>query len=143
VDPSEARARFVVARAAHLATADPRGRPHLVPIVFAVADQTIYTAVDDVKPKATLRLRRIANIAANPAVALMVDHYEDDWQRLWWVRVDGTARLLEPEEPEAAGARALLQARYSQYRDAPPPGVVIAIDVDRWTGWAAEDSSQR
>jgi PPOX class probable F420-dependent enzyme len=143
VHPSETRARFVAARAARLATVDPRGRPHLVPIVFAVADETIYTAVDDTKAKATLRLKRIANIAANPAVAVLVDHYEDDWRRLWWVRADGTARLVEPKEPEAARARALLQERYAQYRDAPPPGVVIAIDVDRWSGWAAEDSPRR
>ena len=138
MDPSEARARFAAARVARLATVDPRGRPHLVPIVFAVADETIYTAVDDAKPKATLRLKRIANIAANPTVAVLVDHYEADWRRLWWVRVDGTARLLEPEKPEAMRARALLQARYAQYRAAPPPGVVIAIDADRWAGWAAE-----
>jgi PPOX class probable F420-dependent enzyme len=133
----EARERFAAARVAHLATAGADGRPHLVPVVFAVAVDTVYTAVDDAKPKATLRLRRLANIAANPAVALLADHYDDDWRALWWVRADGHARLLEPAMDEAARARALLAERYPQYRAQPPPGVVIAVDVARWSGWAA------
>jgi PPOX class probable F420-dependent enzyme len=138
VEPAEARARFAAARVARLATAGSDGRPHLVPVVFALDGDTLYTAVDDVKPKATMRLRRLANIAANPAVALLADHYEDeDWTALWWVRADGTARLLDPGDDEAARARALLAGRYAQYRAAPPPGVVIAVDVARWSGWAA------
>jgi PPOX class probable F420-dependent enzyme len=137
MDPTEARRRFAAARVARLATAGADGRPHLVPVVFALDGDTLYTAVDDVKPKATTRLRRLANIAANPAVALLADHYEDDWRALWWVRADGTARLLEPDEDEAARARALLAARYPQYREAPPPGVAIAVDVTRWSGWSA------
>jgi PPOX class probable F420-dependent enzyme len=137
VEPAEARARFAAARVTRLATAGADRRPHVVPVVFAVDGDTVYTAVDDVKPKATMRLRRLANIAANPAVALLADHYEDDWTALWWARADGTARLLDPGEGEAARARALLAARYSQYREAPPPGVMIAVDVGRWSGWAA------
>ena len=137
MDGSEARRRFAAARVARLATAGADGRPHVVPVVFAVAGDTVYTAVDDVKPKTTTRLRRLANIAANPAVALLADHYEDDWSALWWVRADGTARLLEPADEEAGRARALLVARYRQYREAPPPGVAIAVDVGRWSGWAA------
>jgi PPOX class probable F420-dependent enzyme len=133
----EARARFAASRVARLATAGADGRPHLVPVVFAVSADTIYTAVDDAKPKATVRLRRLANIAANPSVALLADHYDDDWSALWWVRADGHARLLEPAEAEASRARALLAARYPQYRTQPPPGVVIAVDVARWSGWAA------
>ena len=139
MEPREARARFAAARVARLATADAAGRPHLVPVVFALAGDTLYSAVDDVKPKATRRLKRLANIAANPAIALLVDHYDDDWRRLWWARADGTARLLDPADPEAARARDLLSARYGQYRAAPPPGVVIAADVGRWSGWAAAD----
>ena len=100
MDPPEARARFAAARVARLATAGPDGRPHLVPMVFAVEADTVYSAVD-AKPKATSRLRRLANIAANPAVALLVDHYDDDWSRLWWVRADGSARLLDPEDDRA------------------------------------------
>jgi PPOX class probable F420-dependent enzyme len=137
MDPTEARRRFAAARVARLATAGADGRPHLVPVVFALDGDTLSTAVDDVKPKATTRLRRLANIAANRAVALLADHYEDDWRALWWVRADGTARLLEPDEDEAARARALLAARYPQYREAPPPGVAIAVDVTRWSGWSA------
>jgi PPOX class probable F420-dependent enzyme len=137
MDPTEARRRFAAARVARLATAGADGRPHLVPVVFALDGDTLYTAVDDVKPKATTRLRRLANIAANPAVALLADHYDDDWRALWWVRADGTARLLDPDEDEAARARALLAARYPQYREAPPPGVAIAVDVTRWSGWSA------
>jgi PPOX class probable F420-dependent enzyme len=138
VDAAAARSRFAAARVARLASVGADGRPHLVPIVFAVAGDTVYSAVDDVKPKATQRLRRLRNIAANPAVALLADHYEDDWSALWWVRADGTARLVDPDEPEAERARALLAERYVQYRAAPPPGPVIAVAVERWTGWAAE-----
>jgi PPOX class probable F420-dependent enzyme len=136
MDATEARTRFAAARVARLATAGADGRPHLVPVVFALDGDTLYTAVDDVKPKATTRLKRLANIAANPAVALLADHYEDDWTALWWVRADGTARLLDPADDDAARARALLAERYPQYADAPPPGVVIAVDVARWSGWA-------
>jgi len=137
VDPPDARARFAAARVARLATVDAGGRPHLVPVVFVLDGDTVYTAVDDAKPKATPRLKRLANIEANPNVAVLTDHYDDDWRQLWWVRADGRARLLEPAAGEAATARELLAARYPQYRAAPPPGVVIAIDVARWSGWSA------
>jgi PPOX class probable F420-dependent enzyme len=137
MDATEARTRFAAARVARLATVGAGDRPHLVPVAFALDGDTLYTAVDDVKPKATTRLKRLANIAANPAVALLADHYEDDWTALWWVRADGTARLLDPGDDEVARARALLAERYPQYADAPPPGVVIAVDVTRWLGWAA------
>jgi PPOX class probable F420-dependent enzyme len=138
MDPTEARSRFAAARVARLATAGADGRPHLVPVVFSLDGDTLYTAVDDIKRKAsTTRLRRLRNIAENPAVAMLADHYDDDWAALWWARADGTARLLEPDAPEAARARDLLADRYPQYREAPPPGVVIAVDVTRWSGWAA------
>jgi PPOX class probable F420-dependent enzyme len=137
MDATEARARFASAPVARLATVAEDGRPHLVPVVFALDGDTLYSAVDDVKPKSTARLKRLANIAANPRIALLADHYEDDWSALWWVRADGTARLVDPGEPEAARARALLAERYAQYRDAPPPGVAIAVAVERWSGWAA------
>ncbi|MEV4413183.1 TIGR03668 family PPOX class F420-dependent oxidoreductase [Catellatospora sp. NPDC049609] len=131
---SAARDRFAAVRVARLATADPAGVPHLVPVVFAVDGDTVYTAVDR-KPKRTRALRRLANIAANPRVCLLADHYEEDWSRLWWVRADGTARVLDVSEPEAATALALLAARYRQYAQ-PPPGPVIAVDVTRWTAWS-------
>ena len=134
MDAREARDRFATARVARLATASAEGRPHVVPIVFAVTGDVIYTAVD-AKPKRTSALRRLANIASNPAVAVLVDHYEDDWTQLWWVRADGAARLVEGEE--ARTALELLTARYPAYQAQPPPGPVIAIDVVRWSGWSA------
>ncbi|MEU5761055.1 TIGR03668 family PPOX class F420-dependent oxidoreductase [Nocardia sp. NPDC047648] len=130
----EARKRFATSPVARLATISPRARPHLVPIVFVVAGEVIYTSVD-AKPKTTTALRRLANIAANPAVTVLVDRYGDDWTQLWWARADGDARLAEGAEAEAAIRR--LTARYPQYERQPPPGPVIAIDVARWSGWSA------
>jgi PPOX class probable F420-dependent enzyme len=137
----EARRRFAEARVARLATADPDGRPHLVPMVFALAGEkgpggTVYSAVD-AKPKRSTSLRRLANIRANPQVAVLVDHYADDWSTLWWVRADGTGRVLDAEEPERRDAIARLTGRYPQYREQPPRGPVVAIDVQRWTSWSA------
>jgi len=132
----EARARFTAARVARLATADARGIPHLVPIVFAVAGSALYSAVDG-KPKRSLALRRLANVAANPRVAVLADHYDEDWTHLWWVRLDGNGRVLDPAHSEATRARELLAARYPQYRTTPPPGPVLAVDITCWTGWAA------
>lgn len=123
------------ARVAHLATADAGGRPHVVPITFAVDGDTIYFAVD-AKPKRTTDLKRLRNIAANPAVSVLVDRYDDDdWTRLWWVRVDGTAHVLADK---AAAGRAidLLVSRYPQYRSARPAGPVVAIKVGRISGWS-------
>jgi PPOX class probable F420-dependent enzyme len=128
----EARERFAAARVARLATADASGRPHLVPIVFAVAGDEVVSAVD-AKPKRTTALRRLANVRENPRVALLADHYEDDWSALWWVRADGRARVLEGDD----GAVAALAERYEQYRADPPAGPVLAITVERWSGWRA------
>jgi PPOX class probable F420-dependent enzyme len=134
VDAAEARARFAAARVARLATADAAGIPHLVPIAFVVAGETIYSAVD-AKPKRTRALRRLANVRENPAVSLLVDHWdEDDWERLWWVRADGTGRVLDPAEPEARHAIELLSERYPRQR---AQGEVLAVDVRRWSGWTA------
>jgi len=132
VSPAEARERFAAARVACLATADAAGRPHLVPIAFAVAGDIVYSAVD-AKPKRTRELRRLANVRQNPAVALLVDHWdEDDWTRLWWVRADGGGRVLGAEEPEAVRAVALLRKRYPRQQ---ADGAVLAVDVERWSGW--------
>jgi len=131
------RARFAAARVARLATADASGRPHLVPVCFAVSGDVVYVGVD-AKPKRTPRLKRLANLAENPRAALLADHYDDeDWSRLWWVRADGAARILEDGDPERARALALLTARYRLSAETPPPGPVIAVDVTRWSGWAA------
>lgn len=119
-----------------LATADAHGRPHLVVVTFALAGDRLFTAVDQ-KPKTTRDLRRLRNIRENPQVAVLADHYEDDdWARLWWVRGDGTARVLDdPGEQEPA--LGLLGDRYAQYRADPPGGPVIEVVITRWTGWAA------
>jgi PPOX class probable F420-dependent enzyme len=130
----EARERFAAARVARLATADATARPHLVPIVFCVEGDHVYSVVD-AKPKRTTALRRLANVRENPAVAVLVDHYEDaDWGGLWWVRADGYGRVLDPEDSEAQRAIAQLGERYPQQR---ATGPVLAVDVERWTGWAA------
>ncbi len=134
-----ARALFASARVARLATADAAGRPHVVPLVFALDGDTIVSAVD-AKPKRTTALRRLANVAANPRVALLADHYDDaDWTALWWARADGTARIVAADEPEAPRALARLSARYDQYRAAPPAGPLLLVAVERWSGWRASD----
>jgi PPOX class probable F420-dependent enzyme len=137
VSPDDARARFAGARVARLATAGADGRPHIVPIVFVLDGDRIYSVVDQ-KPKRTTQLRRLRNIAENSQAAVLVDHYEDDWDGLWWVRADGHARVLDLENPEHHGqarqAIDLLRARYPQQR---ATGAVLAIDVQRWSGWSA------
>ncbi|MBI5106703.1 MAG: TIGR03668 family PPOX class F420-dependent oxidoreductase [Solirubrobacterales bacterium] len=136
MDPQEARRRFAAARVARLATVGAGGAPHLVPLVFAVAGDEVLSAVD-AKPKRTTALRRLANVRHEPRVALLADHYDEDWRALWWVRADGVARVLAPEDEDARRAVALLAERYAPYRDAPPAGPVLAVAVTRWSGWAA------
>ena len=129
-------ARLAAAQVARLATIDPDGRPHLVPIVFALAGDTLYSAVDR-KPKRSQRLRRIENARARPDVTILVDHYEDDWSRLWWIRLRGRARVLD-DGPERERALALLAEKYPQYRAEPPEGPVLAVDVTEVREWRAE-----
>ena len=134
--PAQARERFAGAEVARLASVGRDGRPHIVPIVFALDGETIYSVVDE-KPKRTLRLKRVENLRERAAAAVLADHYEHDWGRLWWVRADGRARVLDAGEDEAQRAVALLAARHPQQRAA---GVVLAVDVERWTGWSAADA---
>jgi len=126
--------RFAAARVARLATVDADGQPHLVPIVFVVTGDVLYSVVDG-KPKRTTALRRLANVAANPKVSVLVDHYADDWRELWWVRADGTARIVPIDSAEGRTALRLLTARYPQYAETVPPGPVLAIDIARWVSW--------
>jgi PPOX class probable F420-dependent enzyme len=145
LEVADARRRFAGVRVARLATVSPDGRPHVVPFTFALGSHArgagsgpedhIYSAVD-AKPKSSTDLRRLRNIRANPRVAVLADHYEDDWDGLWWVRADGQAAILD-DPATMAPALALLAGRYPQYREHPPAGPVISIHVDRWTGWAA------
>jgi PPOX class probable F420-dependent enzyme len=104
-------------------------------VVFAVDGEVIYTAVD-AKPKTTQRLRRLANIDGNPRVSLLVDHYAEDWTRLWWVRVDGVAAIHHDGNAMRIG-RDLLRAKYDQYQSVPLNGPVIAVTVRRWSSWQA------
>ncbi|MGB9253163.1 MAG: TIGR03668 family PPOX class F420-dependent oxidoreductase [Mycobacterium sp.] len=129
------RARFARAPVARLATAAPDGRPHLVPAVFALLDNVIYTAVD-AKPKTTQRLRRLANIERNPQVSLLVDHYADDWTQLWWVRADGVAAIHHDGDTVRVG-RDLLRAKYAQYQSVLLDGPVVTVAVQRWNSWHA------
>ncbi len=129
--------RVATAPVARLATLDADGRPHLVPIVFALLGDTLYTAVD-AKPKRSRMLRRIENTRERPDVTVLVDHYEDDWARLWWVRLRGRARVLDGGD-EAARALEALAAKYAQYREEASPGLpVLAVDVVDWRAWSAE-----
>jgi PPOX class probable F420-dependent enzyme len=129
------RERVANARVARLATIDPDGRLHLVPIVFVLDGDTLYTAVD-AKPKRSRRLRRIENARERPGVTVLVDHYDEDWRRLWWVRLRGRARVLDGGN-EAERALGLLAEKYEQYRTEPPGTPVLAIDVDEWRVWTA------
>ena len=128
---------FAAAPVARLATVTPQGRPHVVPIVFAAEGDVVYTAVDG-KPKSTTRLRRLANIAANPSVSVLVDHYASDWSQLWWVRADGVATVVS-DGAEFDHALELLRAKYPQYESVSLDGPVIRIAVTTWTRWPAEE----
>lgn len=134
LDLAEARARLVDARVARLATVSGTGRPHLVPITFALDHRSVYFAVDH-KPKASTNLRRLRNITENPQVSVLVDHYADDWEALWWVRADGRADIWESGLQRDA-ALDLLAAKYLQYRERRPAGPVVAIMLDQISGWS-------
>ena len=133
LSPEDTRARFSAARVARLATAGADGVPHLVPVTFAVHGDTVVFAVDH-KPKTTTALRRLANIAENPAVCFLVDEYAEDWSQLWWARADGVARVLD--EPDRAEPLRWLAAKYEQYAAHPPEHAVVSTVVHSWRGWA-------
>jgi PPOX class probable F420-dependent enzyme len=135
VDQEIALRRVLAAQVARLATLAPDGSPHVVPVVFVIDGETLYSAVDG-KPKRSRRLRRIENARERPAASVLVDHYEDDWRALWWVRLDGRARVLDSGD-EAELALGLLVAKYEQYRREPPGAPVLALDIRNWSGWEA------
>ncbi|MBW8804497.1 MAG: TIGR03668 family PPOX class F420-dependent oxidoreductase [Catenulisporales bacterium] len=132
MSPEDARATFLLQPHAVLATADASGVPHLVPVVFAAVDDGLALVVDH-KPKRTTDLKRLRNIAANPHVSLLAEHYSADWSTLWWVRADGTARIGSVT-PEMLAA---FQARYPQYNEVPPAGTAVVVTVVKWSGWTA------
>jgi PPOX class probable F420-dependent enzyme len=113
---------------------DPQGRPHVVPICFVIEGDTLYTAVDE-KPKRTRELQRLRNIEANPRVEVVIDEYDEDWSKLWWVRLRGSARVVDDLRPIE-----LLTAKYPQYRRRPPTGPVIAISIEERIEWTASPS---
>lgn len=124
------------APAGHLATVTPDGQPHIVVITFAVTEESVVTAIDH-KPKTTHRLQRLANIEANPMASFLVDHYDDDWEQLWWVRIDGAASIHERGESRRRAVEAL-SSKYRQYQRTPPGGPVIAIARDRVSHWSSK-----
>ena len=138
MDDAEIRRRLGQARVARLATVGANGRPHLVPICFALAGDDLVFAVDD-KLKRSTDLQRLRNIAIQPAVAVLIDHYEEDWTRLWWVRADGLARVLDGGE-ETDHAIDLLVTRYEQYRTRRPKGPAVSIHIERRSGWSSTKS---
>ena len=131
---ADMRRRVEAARIARLATVRPDGRPHIVPITFALDGETIVTAVDH-KPKTTSSLQRLRNIESHPAVSVIIDHYDDDWSGLWWARADGTARIRgQPDLHDRAVT--LLVEKYPQYHEHPPLGPLIVVAVETWTSWS-------
>jgi PPOX class probable F420-dependent enzyme len=139
VDRDEAVARLAAARVGRLATVTPESRPHVVPFVFVVVQDErslrAYSVVDR-KPKRSTRLQRLRNIAENPAVEIVVDGYDEDWRRLWWVRAAGAGRVVRSRAERESALDALRQ-KFPQYAVDPPPGPVVAIDIERVTGWEA------
>ncbi|GAB2693229.1 TIGR03668 family PPOX class F420-dependent oxidoreductase [Thalassiella azotivora] len=142
MEQAEARRRFGAAPVARLATVRPDGGPHTVPVVVALdvdaeGRDVVVSAVDH-KPKRATDLQRLRNVAAEPRVSLLVDHWDDDWSRLWWVRADGTGVVLPPDDPTAAAAVNALVARHAPYRARRPEGPVLVVSVRRWVGWSAQ-----
>ena len=142
---SQAQGRFLDARRiAHLATADARGVPHVAPVCFAIADRTLYITIDE-KPKrqAGRPLKRLRNIAENPAVAVVADRYDEDWTRLGWVILRGKAELLSPGGAEHARAQVLLCRRYRQLNamhiETLPVIAVRVEDVISWGDLSVEE----
>lgn len=135
LDEAEARRRFAGGAVARMATVRPDGAPHVLPVTFAVVGSVIYTAVDD-KPKRRRRLQRLTNVGAEPRCALLVDHYDQDWTALWWVRADGRAVVISRPGDAHEGIVAL-RDRYAQYQDSAPAGPLMVVTVSRWAGWAA------
>jgi PPOX class probable F420-dependent enzyme len=135
LDPDEARRLFAESSVLRLATVGADGQPHSVPCTFAVdSDGRVVIGVDN-KPKTSRNLRRLRNIAENPRVSLLVDHYSDDWTQLWWARADGVA-TVERSGTEHAEHWRLLRAKYPQYQGQVLDGPVLAVRVTSWSGWS-------
>lgn len=134
------RDRIDAARSAHLATASADAAPHLIPVVFALNGDAVYIAIDE-KPKTTTRIRRLRNIEENPQATLLIDHYDDDWTKLWWIMLRGRAEILTPDAwdaDEATAAISALRTRYPQYAaHALEERPLIRLTIKQVTRWSA------
>ena len=135
MEDDELRRRFASSPVARLSTVRPDGAPHVVPMVFTLVGDTVFSAVD-AKPKRSTALQRLTNVRAEPRCALLADHYEADWNRLWWVRADGVATVVDEPDAGHPGLAALVE-RHPQYRVQPPAGPLVVVTVERWSGWSS------
>jgi PPOX class probable F420-dependent enzyme len=135
VDRAESLALVAAARSGHLATVTPGGHPHVVVVTFALSGDSIVTPIDD-KPKSSRRLQRLVNVETTPLGSFLVDGYDEDWTRLWWVRIDGTVSV---HEAGVSWRRAIdaLSAKYAAYREKSPTGPVISIETEKVTSWSS------
>jgi PPOX class probable F420-dependent enzyme len=133
MDDAEALQRLAAARVGRFASITPDGRPHVVVVTFAVIGLNVVHMIDE-KPKTTHQLQRLQNVETLPVAAMLVDHYDEDWHQLWWVRVDGEV-VIEKDGGNWWEARSRLKGKYRQYRNAPPSGPAIFLSIDRVTHW--------
>ena len=133
MEQAEALERLASAEVGRFATITPEGRPHVVAVTFVVIGLNVVHMIDE-KPKTTRRLQRLRNVDATPFASLLVDHYEEDWAALWWVRVDGEV-TVEKDGPNWWEARSRLKGKYRQYRNAPPTGPALFLSIDRVSSW--------
>ena len=133
MERAEALVRLGAARVGRFASLGREGRPHVVPVTFAVLDEFVVHMIDD-KPKTTGRLQRLRNVEANPLASLLVDHYDEDWSKLWWIRVDGDV-TIETGGELWERARSALATKYGRYRESPPQGPAICLAMKKLTYW--------
>lgn len=133
--PTE-RAFLERARVGRLATVDDEGRPHVVPICYALSEGARLVSAIDEKPKSTRELRRVRDVRSNPRVAVIVDRYVEDWTRLAWVQVRGRARVLEPSATSHEDAVRALAEKYGQYADHDLDSrPVLEIEIGSTVSW--------
>ncbi|MEQ8718269.1 MAG: TIGR03668 family PPOX class F420-dependent oxidoreductase [Acidimicrobiales bacterium] len=128
------RRRANDARIAKLGTVDSKNRPHIVPCCFVIVGETLFSPVDHVKPKSNRTLKRLRNIEQQPTVTVLVDHYDEDWRELWWIRLDGTAAVAQTSRHRGPVIE-LLVTKYPQYDSASFRNQLIVVQISRWTGW--------
>lgn len=139
----DVRDALASARHGYLSTASADADPHLQPVVFAVVDEAVYIAIDE-KPKTTLKLLRLTNIESNPRFALLVDRYDDEWTRLWWLLLRGSAEALWPSQWDSSEARAAIAALRDKYPQYEAMGLedrpILKLTPQRITRWSADGS---